>query len=149
MIKKILFLFLIPLLFLPAYLGAETQEPTQTAINFPTAEPPQTLSEAEGLGRDFLNYMPHQIEQGWQQAIVIWTKMYHSSVSFWNRYIKSHLVNFWNKVRRKSKDQIEEKTEILKEELVKEKETAQEALQESAKKTGKSVWQTILEALGR
>ncbi len=149
--KIILFLVLVIVFNLHAPLIVNSQleqELPRKDIKLPTAELPQTIGEAELIGRDFLDYLPGEMEKQWYRAVIIWTNMYNWSFSFFNRYIKGFIQSIWNRIWRKSRETLKEKETILKKEFEKEKESVQETIQEETRKISKSIWQTILEKTG-
>ena len=148
--KIILFLILVIVFnfFNPLSVSSQLEQKLpQKEMKLPTAELPQTIEEAELIGKNFLEFLPGEMEKQWYRAVGIWVNMYNWSLSFFNRYMKGLIQSTWNKLWSKSKKTIKEKEDILKKELEKEKETAQEKIKEGTKKISKSVWQTILDKI--
>ncbi len=144
--KRILIIFIISIFFsvfslTPAY--SQPQEPPFKMIKIPRAEMPETIDEAKMIGEDFLNFLPNEIEKGWNQAIVVWTNMYKKTFIFLDANIRNFVLNIWNKIKGVS----EEKKDILQKELIKEKEEVQETAKETGEKISKSLWQIILESI--
>ena len=144
-----IFIILISIFFYPALSYSQlNQELPKQDINFPSVKPPQTIEEAELVGKDFLNFLPGEIEKGWHQALNIWTIMYVKTVSFFNSYVKNFIKSIWDNIWGKSKEKASEQKDILQKELTKEKEEVQETIKEKNKEISKSLWQIILEKIG-
>ena len=137
--NKKLFTFIIIFISISFSVNSQPIPLPEKGVKIPQAELPQTIEEAGLFGKDFLNFLPGQIREGWNIAIGIWTNMYFKTVSL--------VSSGWNTIRNRSKEEIEEKKDILREELEKEKEEAQEKAKESGKVVVKSLWQRILESL--
>ncbi len=149
--QKILIIFIISIflnVFSLTLVYSQPQEIPSKMIKIPTAEAPKTIKEVEDIGKDFLNFLPKEIEKGWDQAIVIWTNMYKKTFIFLDTRIRNFIGNIWNKIKGVSEQKIEEKKDVLQKKLVKEKQEAQETIKETGKKVSKSLWQIILESIG-
>ncbi len=145
--KKIIisFLIVIILFVFPELTYSEIyREPPHIDIEIPKVKPPQDFPEKGGMKRSFLEDLPHKIEVSWEESLSIWTRMYHNSVSFWEKYIKDKVIGLWNRIWKRSQKEIEVRKEILEEEIEKEK----EAVQEKVKKTSESLWHKLLESIG-
>ncbi len=147
--KTILILLFFSFLVTPisSFAILEREPPSEIDIRIPSVKPPQTIQEAEGWGVAFLNLLPGHMEKAWYEIVDLWTNLYHKAKSLWERHIKSRLISLWNSIWRRSQREIEEKKDILVEEIEKEKEAAKEAVKEEAKRASKSLWQRILESL--
>ncbi len=149
--QKILVIFVISIFFSvfslsPTY--SQPQEPPSKMIKIPAAEMPKNIKEVEDIGKDFLSFLPKEMEKGWNQAIVVWTNIYKKTFIFLNDNIKKFIGNIWDKIKGTSKQKIEEKKDVLQQELIKEKQETQETIKETGKKVSKSLWQRILEKIG-
>ncbi len=149
--QRILIIFIISIFFsvfslTPVY--SQPQELPFKMIKIPAAEAPKNIEEVSDIGKDFLNFLPKEIEKGWNQAIIIWTNMYKKTFIFLDANIRNFIGNIWNKIKGASKEKIEEKKDVLQQELVKEKQETQEAIKGTGKKISKSLWQRILEGIG-
>ena len=96
---------------------------------------PETLEQAEEIGKDILWGLPNAFKKPWEQALSLWKKIGDWFLK-WLRII-------WQKVSAFLGREVEKKKPEIKEELEKEK----QELKEEVDKGAKSVWQRFKELL--
>jgi len=101
----------------------------------PKTKAPETLEQAEEIGKDILWGLPNALKEPWEQALSLWKKMGDWFLK-WLRII-------WQKVSAFLGREVEKKKPEIKEELKKEK----QELREEVDKGAKSVWQRLKELL--
>ncbi len=104
---------------------------------------PRTLEEAKTMGEKFLTKIPEAFSKSWQEALIVWKKMFSWFKSFWNSYIAPWLQNLWNKILSSLGKEVEKKKPEIKKEFQKEK----EEMKEGIPRIGESLWQRFMELI--
>lgn len=127
MFKKIvIYFFIIIFVFLPITIHSELQEIPEVNIKIRDTKQPQTISEAQELGKNFLSLYPLYVKSAYNEFLSIIKDIYY----FGKNNIYNRIVNFFKK-------KFNNKKQIIEQEIEKEK--------ESVKVASKSLWQRILE----
>jgi len=98
-------------------------------------EAPETLDEAKETGKGIMFGLPEAINESWQDAKSVWSRMgdwLYSKTGSWIRAT-------WNRLNITLNKEIEEKTPEVKEEFEREKEEMKKEVPE----VSKSLWQRI------
>jgi len=111
---------------------------SQESQNLPVA--PGTIKEAKTMGEKFLNKIPEAFKKSWQEALVIWKKMFSWFKSFWNSYITPWIQRIWNKILSFLGKEVKKKKPEIKKEFQKEKEEIKKTSRKSANRFGKDLW---------
>ncbi len=111
----------------------------QETQNSPSA--PKSLEEAKTMGEKFLTEIPGAFRKSWQEALVIWKKMFGWFKSFWNSYIAPWIQRLWNKILSFLGKEIRKKKPEIKKEVQKET----EEMKEDIPRVGESLWQRFME----
>ena len=93
--------------------------------------------------------LSEDVSASWGEAKTIWRQIYDTVRPLWDRHIGAGIAPIWDAIRR----WLDVQATILRNAFRQEKEKAEEVIQNESKQAGesvnKSIWQTILEAVGR
>ena len=92
--------------------------------------------------------LSEDVSTSWGEAKTIWRQMYDTARPIWDRHIGGRITPIWNAIKRWADVQMT----ILRDAFSQEKEKTREVIKKEAKQAGesvsKSIWQTIMEAVG-
>lgn len=96
---------------------------------------PETLEEAKELGERMLKAFPEALKKPWQEAVVIWKRMWV--------WFKNLGYSIWYRINSFLGREVEKRKPEIQEEFEKEK----QEMKEEIPKVGKSLWQRFKELI--
>lgn len=130
--KKILILTITSFFFTAlafSFSFAENQPPSSPQV-------PNNLQEATERAKTVAGKFPNVMTEVWQDA---WVKI----KNVWNSYIRSPLLNVWNKIKTFLNTEVEKRRPSVEEEFEKEKEEMKQEVKTEVPKIGKSIWEKL------
>ena len=116
---------------LPAFSFAQQDKPI---------EAPENLEEAGSFIGKFIEKIPQEFDNAWQEAKNIWQNTW---VKWWNNSIHPWLQDTWQKICSFFGKEIEERKPIIEEEFEKEKEEMKEDISQEAAKQKENLWEWL------